>query len=102
VHVYTVLLCGDTLKLHALAALCRIHTLHSILFTPRIVFGTTMTLHCNNTQLQYDRLLWFVLLMQGCMPSAQNSVVILQMEKDPAAGTYVNLNTYTRQFIHNF
>jgi hypothetical protein len=38
--------------------------------------------------LQYDRLLWFVLLMQGCMPSAQNSVVILQMEKEPTAGEY--------------
>ncbi|CAM9668370.1 unnamed protein product [Phaeothamnion confervicola] len=31
----------------------------------------------------YDRMLWFVLLMEGCMPSAQNSVVILQMEKKP-------------------
>ena len=31
----------------------------------------------------YDKLLWFVLLMEGCMPSAQNSVVILQMEKKP-------------------
>ncbi|CAM9855393.1 unnamed protein product [Ascophyllum nodosum] len=31
----------------------------------------------------YDKVLWFVLLMQGCMPSAQNSVVILQMEKKP-------------------
>eukprot|EP00903_Cladosiphon_okamuranus_P013388 g12476.t1 len=31
----------------------------------------------------YDKLVWFVLLMEGCMPSAQNSVVILQMEKKP-------------------
>ncbi|CAM9369300.1 unnamed protein product [Pylaiella littoralis] len=31
----------------------------------------------------YDKLVWFVLLMEGCMPSAQNSVVILQMEKQP-------------------
>ncbi|CAM9123661.1 unnamed protein product, partial [Choristocarpus tenellus] len=31
----------------------------------------------------YDKLLWFVMLMQGCMPSAQNSVVILQLENKP-------------------
>lgn len=31
----------------------------------------------------YDKLLWFVLLMEGSMPSAQNSVVILQMENQP-------------------
>ncbi|CAN0083543.1 unnamed protein product, partial [Discosporangium mesarthrocarpum] len=33
----------------------------------------------------YEKLLWFILLMEGCMPSAQNSVVILQMEKKPDA-----------------
>lgn len=32
-----------------------------------------------------DPLLVFVLLLQGCMPSAQNSVLILQLEKKPAA-----------------
>ena len=32
-----------------------------------------------------DPLLIFVLLLQGCMPSAQNSVLILQLEKRPHA-----------------
>lgn len=35
--------------------------------------------------LPFEPLLLFVLLMQGCMPSAQNSVLILQLEKRPQA-----------------
>lgn len=34
-----------------------------------------------------DPLLVFILLLQGCMPSAQNSVLILQLEKRPAAAS---------------
>jgi len=34
-----------------------------------------------------DKLLWFILLMQACMPSAQNTVVILQLADRPAAAT---------------
>ena len=32
-----------------------------------------------------DRLLWFILLMQASMPSAQNTVVILQLDNRPEA-----------------
>lgn len=32
-----------------------------------------------------DSLLIFILLLQGCMPSAQNSVLILQLERRPQA-----------------
>lgn len=32
-----------------------------------------------------DPLFIFILLLQGCMPSAQNSVLILQLEKRPQA-----------------
>lgn len=32
-----------------------------------------------------DPLLVFILLLQGCMPNAQNSVLILQLEKRPQA-----------------
>ncbi|CAM9880173.1 unnamed protein product [Chrysoparadoxa australica] len=35
----------------------------------------------------YDKLLWFVLLMEGCMPSAQNSVLILNLERKAGAAT---------------
>ncbi|CEL97139.1 unnamed protein product [Vitrella brassicaformis CCMP3155] len=53
---------------------------------PTIAF-TLLTIGRRLGLIMNDPFLWFVLLMQGCMPAAQQSVVILQLENQPQAAT---------------
>lgn len=59
--------------------------LQRFVLMPAVTFGVVAAGKRAGIIPAHDHLLVFILLLQGCMPSAQNSVLILQLEKRPQA-----------------